>query len=69
MGCIILVSFFCFFSNAQYVQDIDGKVYKMVKIGQRIWTTDNQSVVRFLNGDSIFEAKTPEEWEKAGLSK
>ena len=69
MGCAILVTFFCLLSKAQYVKDIDGKVYKMVKIGQRYWTTENLSVVRFLNGDSIFEAKTPEEWEKAGLSK
>ena len=68
-GFIIMVTFFSLSVNAQFIKDIDGKVYKTVKIGQKTWTAENLSVIRFQNGDTIFEAKTPEEWKKAGLSK
>ena len=66
---IFMVIFFSLSVNAQFIKDIDGKVNKTVKIGQKTWTAENLSVIRFQNGDTIFEAKTPEEWQKAGLSK
>ena len=44
----------------------DGKVYKTVVIGTQFWTAENLNVSTFLNGDSITEAKTNEEWKKAG---
>lgn len=37
-----------------------------VKIGKHIWMTKNLDVDRFRNGDKIPEAKTKEEWLKAG---
>jgi len=37
-----------------------------VKIGDQIWTTENLNVTVFRNGDPIPEAKTAEEWSKAG---
>lgn len=40
--------------------------YKSVKIGTQTWTTENLNVSTFRNGDQIPEAKTKEEWEKAG---
>jgi uncharacterized protein (TIGR02145 family) len=43
----------------------DGKVYKSVKIGNQTWMAENLNVGRFMNGDSIPEVKTPEEWEAA----
>jgi len=40
---------------------------KKVKIGYQVWMTENLNVDRFLNGDVIPEAKTNEEWAKAGV--
>jgi uncharacterized protein (TIGR02145 family) len=39
------------------------------KIGSQIWMTENLSVDKFRNGDPIPEAKTAEEWERAGKNK
>jgi uncharacterized protein (TIGR02145 family) len=43
--------------------------YKSVKIGNQIWMTENLNVDRFRNGDLIPEAKTADEWEKAGIDR
>lgn len=40
---------------------------KTVKIGEQEWMTENLNVTHFQNGRLIPEAKTDEEWEKAGL--
>lgn len=37
-----------------------------VKIGEQAWCTKNLDVFTFQNGDSIFHAKSDEEWIKAG---
>lgn len=55
--CIILVGFICF----TYAQT--------VTIGTQVWMTKNLNVSTFKNGDPIPEAKTNEEWEKAGENK
>src|SRR5690606_1923129 len=39
---------------------------KEVTIGKQEWMTQNLNVDKFRNGDSIPEAKTDEEWRKAG---
>ncbi len=44
----------------------DGSIYKTVKIGEQVWMAENLNASRFRNGDIIPEARTPEEWEKAG---
>jgi len=41
--------------------------YKSVKIGAQTWMSENLNVSTFRNGDPIPEAKTKEEWEKAGV--
>ena len=51
--------------NAQ-VSDIDGNVYKIVQIGEQVWMGENLNVSSFINGDLIPQAKTKEEWDKAG---
>src|SRR3989337_1248864 len=38
----------------------------MVKLGDQIWSTENLSISEFKNGDSIYQARTREEWEQAG---
>jgi uncharacterized protein (TIGR02145 family) len=43
--------------------------YKSVKIGTQIWMTENLNVSTFRNGEPIPEAKTEEEWVKAGENK
>ena len=40
--------------------------YPSVKIGNQVWMTENLNVSKFRNGDVIPEAKTDEEWTKAG---
>lgn len=42
---------------------------KEVQIGQQIWMTENLNVVQFRNGEPIPEAKTDEEWRRAGEAK
>lgn len=40
-----------------------------VQIGTQVWMTKNLDVSTFRNGDPIPEAKTDEEWKKAGENK
>jgi uncharacterized protein (TIGR02145 family) len=40
--------------------------YKFVKIGTQTWMTENLNVSTFRNGDLIPEAKSEEEWKRAG---
>lgn len=39
---------------------------ELVTIGTQVWMTKNLNVDKFRNGDSIPQAKTAEEWKKAG---
>jgi uncharacterized protein (TIGR02145 family) len=39
---------------------------RAVRIGRQIWMTTNLNVDRFRNGDPIPQARTDEEWERAG---
>jgi len=48
------------------VTDNDGNKYSIVKINNQLWMAENLYVSRFRNGDTIPEAKTDEEWERAG---
>jgi uncharacterized protein (TIGR02145 family) len=61
------------YGNAQQYKSLkdmrDGKVYKTVKIGEQVWMAENLNVSKFRNGDLIPQAKTIEDWVKAGESK
>jgi len=47
----------------------DNSHYKTTQIGSQIWMTENLNVSTFSNGEPIPQAKTEEEWKKAGLEK
>ncbi len=57
----------------QYKSELDKPTFnndslgiKTTTIGEQIWMTQNLSVSTFRNGDTITEAKTKEDWQKAG---
>ncbi len=69
-----LISFFLLQNgNAQQLGILkdsrDGKVYKTVKIGDQVWMAENLNSDRFLNGDTIPQVKSNEEWIRAGANK
>jgi uncharacterized protein (TIGR02145 family) len=65
-GCLLLTSAFMIFSCTSSSKDIDGNIYKTVKIATQTWMTGNLNVSRFRNGDSIPQVKSAEEWIKSG---
>ena len=66
---ILLVAFTSFIfgqDSAGTVTDIDGNIYKTIKIGSQIWMAENLKVVNYRNGDPIPNITSNSEWE--GLS-
>ena len=56
-------------NNTPAVVSLQKGPYKTVQIGTQVWMTKNLDVYTFRNGDQIPEAKSNEEWEKAGENK
>jgi len=52
--------------EVEQVTDQDGQTHNAVKIGSNTWMAENLNVSTFRNGKPIFEARTNEEWKKAG---
>jgi uncharacterized protein (TIGR02145 family) len=54
-------------------QEVDTKIttksIEEIQIGNQVWTRRNLNVDKFRNGDSIIEAKSIQEWDKAGDNK
>jgi len=46
-----------------------SQVESIVKVGTQIWMSKNLNVEKFRNGETIFYAKTDEEFQKAGENK
>jgi uncharacterized protein (TIGR02145 family) len=70
---LLFFIFFIKFSFAQkygdYKNTNDVKIFKSATIGNQVWMISNLNVKKFRNGDSIPEAKSNEEWLKAGENK
>jgi uncharacterized protein (TIGR02145 family) len=49
-------------ANAGTLTDIDGNVYKTVKIGDQWWMAENLRTTRYRNGDSISLVTESSEW-------
>jgi uncharacterized protein (TIGR02145 family) len=43
--------------------DIDGNVYKTIKIGNQVWMAENLKVTRYRNGDPIPSATSKSQWK------
>lgn len=52
--------------TAMMLSSFGGGASTEVTIGEQVWMTQNLNVDKFRNGDPIPEAKTDEEWRKAG---
>jgi hypothetical protein len=46
------------------VKDIDGNVYKTIKIGSQIWMAENLATTRFKNGDYISPIIENNQWSQ-----
>ena len=46
------------------VKDIDGNVYKTIKIGSQIWMAENLATTRFKNGDYIVPIIENNQWSQ-----
>jgi uncharacterized protein (TIGR02145 family) len=49
-------------TNIENVTDIDGNVYKTVKIGNQLWMVENLKVTHYRNGDPINHVTDMSEW-------
>ena len=60
--------FYLLFFNVCIAQlkDINVQANQIVVLGKQTWMAENLNVDKFKNGDLIPEAKTPEDWKRAG---
>jgi uncharacterized protein (TIGR02145 family) len=47
----------------EILMDIDGKSYRMVTIGNQVWTAENLKVTRYRNGNPIPKVEDWSQWE------
>ena len=71
MKNIILIGFLLivgssFSQSTGTTTDTRGKVYETVVIGSQTWMTEDLQVIKYNNGDPIFQAKSEEDWSNFG---
>ena len=53
--------------TGSFTDQVDGKSYKTVKIGNQVWMAENLNTSKYKNGDSIPEISDEEEWGQLSL--
>jgi uncharacterized protein (TIGR02145 family) len=66
LRCGIILLFAVVYGSCSHAQPVAGSGQKTVKIGPKEWMVENLNVAKFRNGDVIPQAKTAEQWKKAG---
>lgn len=51
--------------KGETVTDIDGNVYKTIKIGNQVWMAENLRVTRYRNGDAIPNIGDNNDWKNS----
>jgi uncharacterized protein (TIGR02145 family) len=55
--------------DQETLTDIDGNIYKTIKVGEQIWMAENLKVGHFRNGDAIRRPSDGDNWRIGGDSK
>ena len=50
-------------NSGGFCADIDGNVYKTIKIGNQVWMAENLKTTRYRNGEAISNIKDATAWE------
>ena len=61
-GILLIFAGGCGVKDPGTVTDIDGNVYKTIKIGKQVWMVENLKVTRYRNGDTIPNITDAKEW-------
>lgn len=72
LSAVLMTAIMVSFSDGVGFEESSGtnnsKPSKEVTIGKQVWMTQNLNVDKFRNGEPIPQAKSDEEWEKAGAN-
>ena len=52
------------YENLYIIKDIDGNIYKTIRIGNQVWMVENLKVTHYRNGDPIPNITNSSEWNQ-----